>query len=97
VKGGYNFTTAGLRNAEQHGITVNEVWQMLGSTQRLFRVVEGDDHSRVIIGVTNAGRYLVVMVREDRDDEPDSWDIVAARELPEAQVAAYEQVLRRQP
>jgi hypothetical protein len=94
VQGTYNFTRAGLHNAEQHGIAPPGVWQMLSSTKRLFWAVEGDDRSRVIIGVTDAGRYLVVIVEEDPNDEPDSWDVVAARELPEA---VYEQILRRRP
>lgn len=97
VRGNYNFTRAGLRNAEQHGITPKEVWEMLSSTKRLFRAVEGDDHARVIIGATDAGRYIVVMVQEDPNDEPGSWDVVAVRELPEAQVAVYEQIRRRRP
>ena len=97
MKGDYNFTRAGLRNAEEHGITPYEVWQMLSSDRRVFRAVEGDDHSRVIIGATDAGRYIVVLVQEDPNDEPDSWDIVAARSLPAEQAAVYERLLRRRP
>jgi hypothetical protein len=95
VKGSYNFTRAGLLNADDHGITPDEVWQMLNSASRVFRSLDGDDRSRVVIGVTEAGRYIVVLVREDLDDDLESWDIVAARDLPEGQVPRYEELLRR--
>ena len=94
MKGDYHFTRAGLLNADEHGITPDEVWQMLNSVSRIFRSL--DDHSRVVIGVTEANRFIVVLVREDPDDELEGWDIVAARDLPEEQIPVYEGLLRRQ-
>lgn len=96
MKGNYNFTLDGLRIAELHGITAAEVWQVLNAERRMIRAV--GERSRVIIAATAAGRYLVVMVQEDPlDDEDDVWDVVAARELPAADVPIYERLLRRRP
>lgn len=96
VKGNFNFTLDGLRIAQLHGITAGEVWQVLNAERRVVRVV--GERSRVIVAATVAGRYLVVMVQEDPiDDEDDTWDVVAARELPAEDVPAYERLLRRRP
>jgi uncharacterized DUF497 family protein len=97
VKGNYHFTRSGLLNANEHGITPDEVWQMLNSMSRVFRSLdEDDDRSRVVIGVTETNRFIVVLVRESTDDELEGWDIVAARDLPEEQISVYEGLLRRQ-
>jgi len=95
VKGNYNFTLAGLRNAEQHGITPAEVWQVLQADRRVIRSV--GENSRVIVSSTDAGRYIAVMVQEDPLDDEDTWDIVAARDLPDKDVPEYERLLRRRP
>lgn len=95
VKGNYNFTLAGLRNAEQHGITPAEVWQVLQADRRVIRTF--GENSRVIVGVTDVGRYIAVMVQEDPNDDEDTWDVVAARDLPDKDVPGYERLLRRRP
>ena len=69
---------------------------MLNAERRVVRAV--GERSRAIVAPTAAGRYLVVMVQEDPvDDEDDTWDVVAARELPAGDVPAYERLLRRRP
>ena len=96
MKGTFNFTLDGLRIADLHGITAAEVWQVLHAEQRVIRAV--GELSRVIVAATAAGRYLAVMVQEDPiDAEDETWDIVAARELPAADVPTYERMLRRRP
>jgi hypothetical protein len=67
------------------------VWQVLTGSRRLARAV--GQSSRVVIGATERGRFLVVLVQEDPHDEDDSWDIVAARDLPEEQVEAYRRLI----
>lgn len=95
MKGNYNFTLAGLRNAEQHGITPAEVWQVLQADRRVIRTF--GENSRVIVGATDVGRYIAVMIQEDPNDDEDTWDIVAARDLPDRDVPEYERLLRRRP
>jgi hypothetical protein len=95
VKGNYNFTRAGLRNAQQRGITPAGVWQVMQSDRRVVRTV--GENSRVVIAATEAGRFLAVLIQEDPNDEDDTWDIVAARELPTQDVPTYDRLLRRRP
>jgi uncharacterized DUF497 family protein len=75
---------AGLRNAQQHGITAAEVWQVIGSDGRVF--APAGDARTVVYGLTEAGRYLAVLVEEDAFED-DTWDVVAARELAPAEVS----------
>lgn len=84
MRGSYNLTLAGFRHAEQHGITPEEVWEVLGSERRLYSPV--DRHQTVIYGATAAGRFLALLVRED-DFEDDVWDIVAARDMTEREIS----------
>jgi uncharacterized DUF497 family protein len=86
VQGEYNITTAGFRNAQQHGITPLEIFEVLDCDVRLFRRV--GDQSMVVAGPTNAGRHLVILVTE-ADLEPDVWDIVAAREMSDQEITSY--------
>lgn len=89
MRGEYNLTAAGLRNAAQHGITPVEVFEVLDSRNRLFRRV--GDQSMLVLGVTAAGRYLVILVGE-ADLEPDVWDVVAVREMGEQEIVSYRKV-----
>jgi uncharacterized DUF497 family protein len=86
VRGSYNFTRAGIANAEQHGITTLEVWEVLDSDRRLFSRVR--ERSIIVLGATEAGRHLLVLVSEAAD-EPDVWDIVAAREMSQQEISQY--------
>jgi len=93
VKGSYTFTLEGLRNAEYHGITAAEVWQVLNAERRVIRQL--GERSRVVVAMTAGGRCLVVMVQEEPQDDEDGWDVVAAREVPLQDVPGYERLLRR--
>ena len=86
VRGSYNFTRAGLANADQHGITTLEVWEVLDSDRRLFSRI--GDRSMIILGATEAGRHLVVLVAE-ADLEPDVWDITAARDMSQQEISQF--------
>ena len=86
MQGEYNITTAGFRNAQQHGITPREIFEVLDCDVRLFRRV--GDQSMVIAGPTDTGRHLVILVTE-ADLEPDVWDIVAAREMSDPEITSY--------
>jgi uncharacterized DUF497 family protein len=89
VQGEYNLTTPGLRNATQHGISAAEIFEVIDSDTRLFS--RAGDQSMLILGTTDAGRYVVILAN-DTDPEPDLWDVVAAREMREAEIAAYRKV-----
>lgn len=89
MRGEYNLTTAGLRNAAQHGISAAEIFEVIDSRTRLFS--RAGDQSMLILGITGAGRYIMIMVTE-ADLEPDVWDVVAAREMRESEIAAYRKV-----
>lgn len=89
MRGAYNITTAGLRNAAQHGITPVELFEVIDSRTRLFS--RAGDRSMLVLGTTPTGRYLVVLVTE-ADLEPDVWDIVAAREMTEQEITNYRTV-----
>ncbi|HET9657501.1 MAG TPA: hypothetical protein VFP72_19270 [Kineosporiaceae bacterium] len=86
MRGSYNFTRAGIANAEQHGITALEVWEVLDSDRRLFSRV--GERSMIVLGATEAARHLLVLVSESAD-EPDVWDIVAAREMSQQEISQY--------
>lgn len=83
MRGSYNFTRAGLRNAGQYGITPRELWEVIGSTSRVF--VPVGDRSRFVVGRTLAGRWLGFLAQES-EHEADVWDVVAARELDEQEI-----------
>lgn len=89
MRGEYNLTTAGLRNAEQYGIGAAEIFEVIDSGVRLFSRV--GERSMLVLGPTIAGRLLVVLVTE-ADLEPDVWDVVAAREMHESEITAYRRV-----
>jgi hypothetical protein len=89
VRGEYNITRAGLRNAAQYGITPVELFEVIDSSTRLFS--RAGDRSMLVLGVTQAGRHLVILVTE-ASLEPDVWDIVAAREMAGQEIASYRKV-----
>jgi uncharacterized DUF497 family protein len=89
VRGDYNFTGAGLRNADQRGITPAEVFEIIDSTARLFS--RAGDQSMLILGVTTSGRHIVILGTE-ADLEPDVWDIVAARVMTDRETSNYRKV-----
>jgi hypothetical protein len=89
VRGEYNITAAGLRNAAQRGITPVELFEVIDSATRLFKRV--GDASMLILGATEAGRHLVILATE-ADLEPDVWDIVTAREMTEQEITSYRKV-----
>ena len=86
MRGSYNFTRAGIANAAQHGITIVEVWEVLDSDNRLFSRI--GDRSMIVLGSTSAGRHLVVLVSE-AELEPDTWDVVAVREMSQQEFSQY--------
>jgi uncharacterized DUF497 family protein len=86
VRGSYNFTHAGIANAAQHGITTLEVWEVLDSDRRLFSRV--GERSMIVLGATQVGRHLLVLVHE-AEHEPDTWDIVAAREMSQQEISQF--------
>lgn len=47
----------------------------------------------LILGTTEAGRHIVILVTE-ADLEPDVWDVVAAREMTEQEITSYRKVTR---
>lgn len=63
-----------------------EVWEILDSDRRLFSRV--DDRSMIVLGPTDEGRYLLILVSES-DLEPDVWNIVAAREMSLQEISQY--------
>jgi uncharacterized DUF497 family protein len=84
VQGSYNFTLAGVRNAEQHGVSLGEIWEVINSDGLLYSPVGGN--RTVIFGATSAGRHLAVLVEED-EFEDDTYDIVAVREMVDREVS----------
>jgi hypothetical protein len=67
-----------------------DVWEVLDSDRRLFSQV--DDQSMIVLGPTDEGRHLLVLVSEsesESDLEPDVWDIVAAREMSLQEISQY--------
>jgi uncharacterized DUF497 family protein len=89
VRGEYNLTTAGLRNAAQHGISAAEIFEVIDSRARLFS--RAGDQSMLILGATDTGKHIVILVTE-ADLEPDVWDVVATREMRESEITAYRKV-----
>ena len=89
MRGEYNVTGAGLRNAAQYGITPAELFEVIDSDTRLFSRV--GEQSMLVLGVTEAGRHLVILVTES-DLEPDVWDLVAAREMSEREITGYQKI-----
>jgi hypothetical protein len=89
VRGEYNITTAGLRNAAQNGLTPAELFEVIDSRGRMFSRV--GDASMLILGVTSIGRHVMILVTE-ADLEPDVWDIVAAREMTKQEITNYHKV-----
>ena len=63
-----------------------DVWEVLDSDRRLFSQV--DDQSMIVLGPTDEGRHLLVLVSES-DLEPDVWDIMAAREMNLQEISQY--------
>jgi hypothetical protein len=92
VKGEINLTRAGLVNAAQHGITPGELWHVIDSHERVIHAV--GEVSRLISGLTAAGRGLAILVQE-AVLEDDVWDVVAARELTEHEATRLAEVIRR--
>jgi hypothetical protein len=92
----YSFTTAGLSSAELAGISAGEVYEILHAPpgHRLIRHLPDDDGATVC-GVTAAGRYLMVGLRESTHEDCD-WDIVGARDLQADERAVLDSYIRRQ-
>lgn len=47
----------------RHGVTPNEVHQVVDSDPRIYRV--GRENTRLVFGTTYNGRHLVVVLAED--------------------------------
>ena len=92
MKGEINLTRAGLVNAAQRGISPAEIWEVIDSHERVITTV--GDTSRLIVGFTGARRGLAVLVQESHLED-DVWDVVAARDLTDAEVTQVEIVERR--
>ena len=90
MPGNYNFTRAGLRNAEEHGITPAEVWEVVGAEGVLYTPV--GENRTVVFGATAAGRYLAVLVEEDQYED-DTWDIVASRDMADEEISALRRLM----
>ena len=94
MQGSFNFTTIGILNARRNGIEPGEVWDLLGSDNRV--IISVGDTSRLYLGTTGQGRNLAVLVAED-PDEDDVWDVVAARDTTATEDAAMDRLRRRFP
>jgi uncharacterized DUF497 family protein len=77
MRGSYNLTGAGLRNAQQHGVTAAEIWQVVRSPRHLSCRLGAD--RAVIYGATRHQRQLIMLLRADAHED-DVWDVVSARE-----------------
>ena len=92
MKGEINLTRAGLANAAQRGISPSELWEVIDSHERVITTV--GEESRLIVGFTGSGRGIAVLVQESHLED-DVWDVVAARDLTEAEAIQVEAVQRR--
>jgi hypothetical protein len=80
----------GLPRRWQHGVTEDEVFQVL---RRPGEERAGDEGSRVAIGQTAAGRYLKVTYARD----PDGLFVITEYELRGKPLKAYRRRRRRRP
>lgn len=83
MRSSYRLTLQGADDAMQHGISPRELWQVLESDRRLF--VPVGERSRFVICELESGRWIGFLAQEAEDTD-DVWEIVAARELGEAEV-----------
>ena len=70
----------------KHRITILEVWEVLDSDRRLFGRV--GERAMIVLGTTQSVRHLLVLVHE-AEHEPDTWDIVAAREMSQQEISQF--------
>jgi hypothetical protein len=80
----YIDSTSGLPHVHEHGVTEEEVEQVL---TRPGEDRPGSNGSRIAIGLTDSGRYLRVIYV--RDPKPDSVFVVTAYELHGKPLKAY--------
>lgn len=90
----YNFTVAGLRRVLSRGLSPAAVWQVLGSDRRVIRRA---DPYVLVIGVSDTGDHLAVLVQPVVEDEDLSWDVVDARALDEQEREAFNKITGRTP
>jgi hypothetical protein len=82
----------GLPHIYEHGVTEDEVWQVLRSRGE---DLPGTRESRIKLGQTAAGRYLQVIYVPDED--PESVFVITAYELRGKARTAYRRRQRRKP
>lgn len=88
----YQDPETGLPHIYEHGITEEEVWQVMHGHGEDLR---GRDDSRIKIGTTDSGRYLQVIYV--RDDDPQSVFVITAYELRGKAKSAFRRRRRRKP
>ena len=88
----YEDPDTGLPHICGHGVTEEEVWQVLLSPGE---DLPGTRHSRMKVGQTASGRYLQVIYVPDED--PDSVFVITAYELHRKARTAYRRRQRRKP
>lgn len=75
-------------NLDLFGIALSEYLQVVQSPPRVVRHLED---VLLVYGVTDAGRYLVVILEEATDRE-EIWKVLAGREMTGAEVASFHRV-----
>jgi hypothetical protein len=88
----YEDPDTGLPHVHQHGVTEEEVWQVLRSRGEDLPGTRG---SRIRLGQTAAGRYLQVIYVPDENTE--SVFVITAYELRGKARTAYRRRQRRKP
>lgn len=84
-----NFTVAGLRDVLARGLSAASVWQ---AVQAERRVIRSAGRYSVVLGVSDSGEHLAVLVEPAADG---SWDVLAARRLDDAEAAVFDEVTGR--
>ncbi|MBI4939799.1 MAG: hypothetical protein HY830_03510 [Actinobacteria bacterium] len=92
----YNFTVAGLRRVLSRDLSPAAVWQVLGSDRRVIRRA---DPYVLVIGISDTGDYLAVLVQPAGEDDGEDlgWDVVDARPLDEQEREAFNKITGRTP
>ena len=86
-----NFTVTGLHDVLSRGLSPASVWQAVRARRRVIRAA---GRYTVVLGVSDAGEHLAVLVEPAEDG---GWDVVAARRMDDAEVAAFDEVTGRAP
>lgn len=88
----YEDPDTGLPHIYEHGVSEDEVWQVLSSRGE---DLTGTRNSRIKLGQTAAGRYLQVIYVPDED--PESVFVITAYELRGKARTAFRRRQRRKP